>query len=123
MSTTPRKRLTAQERRAAILDSALAVFAGRGYHVASIDDIAREGSVSKALIYEHFASKQELFTVAMSNRGIATPDFITAITTLDASADPRESRLVVARRLALACCAPTRSLRSDYFDRNAVGGR
>jgi AcrR family transcriptional regulator len=61
VSTTPRKRLTAQERRAAILASALGVFADRGYHVASIDDIARDGGVSKALIYEHFASKQELY--------------------------------------------------------------
>jgi AcrR family transcriptional regulator len=57
----PRKRLSGEERRAAILDAALAVFAERGYHSASIDDIAREGGVSKALIYEHFTSKQELY--------------------------------------------------------------
>ena len=61
MSTTPRKRLTGEERRIAILDSALAVFAQRGYHASSIDDIAREGGISKALIYEHFASKQDLY--------------------------------------------------------------
>jgi AcrR family transcriptional regulator len=56
-----RKRLSGEERRAAILDSALAVFAERGYHASSIDDIARGGGISKALIYEHFASKQELY--------------------------------------------------------------
>jgi AcrR family transcriptional regulator len=61
MSVTPRKRLSGEERRAAILDSALAVFAERGYHASSIDDIAREGGVSKALIYEHFSSKQQLY--------------------------------------------------------------
>jgi AcrR family transcriptional regulator len=61
MSVTPRKRLRGEERRAAILESALAVFADRGYHASSIDDIAREGGVSKALIYEHFASKQQLY--------------------------------------------------------------
>ena len=61
MSTARRKRLTGEERRAAILDSALAVFAERGYHPSSIDDIAREGGVSKALIYEHFVSKQDLY--------------------------------------------------------------
>jgi AcrR family transcriptional regulator len=60
MSAPPRRRLTAEERRTAILDSALAVFSERGYHSASIDDIATEAGVSKALIYEHFASKQEL---------------------------------------------------------------
>jgi AcrR family transcriptional regulator len=61
LSTTPRKRLTGEERRVAILDAALAVFAERGYHASSIDDIAREGGISKALIYEHFASKQDLY--------------------------------------------------------------
>jgi AcrR family transcriptional regulator len=61
MRVSPRKRLSGEERRAAILDSALAVFARRGYHASSIDDIAREGGVSKALIYEHFSSKQQLY--------------------------------------------------------------
>jgi AcrR family transcriptional regulator len=61
VSVTPRRRLTGEERRAAILDSALAVFGERGYHASSIDDIARAGGVSKALIYEHFDSKQELY--------------------------------------------------------------
>ena len=56
-----RRRMTAEERRAAILESALAVFAERGYHPSSIDDIAREAGISKALIYEHFRSKQALY--------------------------------------------------------------
>jgi AcrR family transcriptional regulator len=60
VSAPPKRRLTAEERRTAILDSALAVFSEHGYHSASIDDIAGEAGVSKALIYEHFASKQEL---------------------------------------------------------------
>jgi AcrR family transcriptional regulator len=60
VSAPPKRRLTAEERRTAILDSALAVFSERGYHSASIDDIAGNAGVSKALIYEHFASKQEL---------------------------------------------------------------
>jgi AcrR family transcriptional regulator len=61
MSSTPRKRLTGEERRVAILDSALTVFSRRGYHASSIDDIARDAGVSKALIYEHFVSKQDLY--------------------------------------------------------------
>ena len=36
------------------------MFAECGYHGSSIDDIARGAGVSKALIYEHFASKEEL---------------------------------------------------------------
>ena len=61
MSSPTRRRLTAEERRAGILDAALAVFSARGYHSSSIDDIAREAGISKALIYEHFDSKQGLY--------------------------------------------------------------
>lgn len=61
MNAAPRRRLTGEERRTGILDAALTAFSQSGYHSASIDDIAREAGVSKALIYEHFASKQELY--------------------------------------------------------------
>jgi AcrR family transcriptional regulator len=61
MSSQTRRRLSAEERRAGILDAALAVFSARGYHPSSIDDIAREAGISKALIYEHFDSKQRLY--------------------------------------------------------------
>jgi len=61
LNAPPRRRLTAEERRTGILDAALAVFSQSGYHPASIDDIARAAGVSKALIYDHFASKQELY--------------------------------------------------------------
>jgi AcrR family transcriptional regulator len=58
--TQPRKRLTGPERRTALLEAALEVFARRGYNRASIDEIAQEAGVSKALIYEHFPSKKDL---------------------------------------------------------------
>ena len=47
-------------RREAILSAAEEVFARRGYHGASLDDIAQAAGISKALIYEHFTSKREL---------------------------------------------------------------
>src|SRR3954470_23546436 len=56
----PRKRLSAEDRRAAILDAALEVFAKRGYNGSSIDEIAQAAGISKALIYEHFPSKKDL---------------------------------------------------------------
>jgi AcrR family transcriptional regulator len=60
MAAPTRRRLTAEERRAGILDAAVRVFSARGYHSSSIDDIARAAGISKALIYEHFTSKQAL---------------------------------------------------------------
>jgi AcrR family transcriptional regulator len=47
-------------RRETILAAAEEVFARSGYHGASLDDVAQAAGISKALIYEHFASKREL---------------------------------------------------------------
>jgi AcrR family transcriptional regulator len=55
-----RRRLSLADRRAAILRSALEVFAERGFHEASLEDVAARDGISKALIYEHFASKRDL---------------------------------------------------------------
>jgi AcrR family transcriptional regulator len=55
-----RKRMTADERREVIVRAATEVFAERGYHGASIDEIARRSGVSPPVVYDHFASKQDL---------------------------------------------------------------
>ena len=60
-----RRRLSAADRRAAILEAALEVFSERGFSDASLDDVAARGSISKALIYEHFGSKRELQVVLL----------------------------------------------------------
>jgi AcrR family transcriptional regulator len=55
-----RRRMRAPQRREVILAAAEEVFAARGYHGASLDEIAHTAGISKALIYEHFASKRDL---------------------------------------------------------------
>ena len=60
MSETPRRRMSAPQRRDEILDAAAVVIARAGYDGCSLDQIASEAGVSKALIYEHFDSKREL---------------------------------------------------------------
>jgi AcrR family transcriptional regulator len=37
------------------------VFAGKGYHRASVDDIVRASRTSKGAVYHHFATKQSMF--------------------------------------------------------------
>ena len=59
-AAAPRRRLSAPDRRVAILEAALEVFSERGFNEGSLDEVATRGGVSKALIYEHFASKREL---------------------------------------------------------------
>ncbi|MCO6472941.1 MAG: TetR/AcrR family transcriptional regulator [Melioribacteraceae bacterium] len=43
-----------------ILNSALKVFAAKGYQETSISDIAIEASISKGLLYNYFSSKEDL---------------------------------------------------------------
>jgi AcrR family transcriptional regulator len=57
-----RRRLSAAERRELIERAATQVFAERGYAGASIDEIARRADVSAPVVYDHFASKLDLFT-------------------------------------------------------------
>ena len=45
------------DRKKAILDAPLQVFADEGYHNASISKIAKAAGVSKGLMYNYFESK------------------------------------------------------------------
>jgi AcrR family transcriptional regulator len=52
--------MTAAERREVIELAALEVFAKRGYHGASIDEISRRSGITPPVLYDHFASKLAL---------------------------------------------------------------
>src|SRR4051794_1161828 len=85
-----RRRLSAPDRRAAILDAALEVFSGRGYHAASIDEIASQAGISKALIYEHFPSKKDLHASLLERH---VQDIFERLAESAATPDPGEVRL------------------------------
>ena len=57
----------AQDSRDEILQAAIRLFARRGFHETSMSEVAREARVSKALIFWHFKTKEELF-LAVLNR-------------------------------------------------------
>jgi TetR/AcrR family transcriptional regulator, fatty acid metabolism regulator protein len=44
-----------------IEDAALEIFANKGYHQSSIDEIVAQSGTSKGAVYFHFPNKQELF--------------------------------------------------------------
>jgi AcrR family transcriptional regulator len=52
--------MSAEARREVIERAAAEVFAERGYHGASIDEICRRAGVTPQVLYDHFASKLEL---------------------------------------------------------------
>jgi TetR/AcrR family transcriptional regulator len=56
-----RVRMRAEERRAAVLDTACTVFARGTYHGTTTAEIARAAGVSEPILYRHFPSKRELY--------------------------------------------------------------
>jgi AcrR family transcriptional regulator len=85
-----KRRLSASDRRAAILEDALEIFSARGFNEASLDEVAARGGISKALIYEHFASKREL-QIALLDTFVH--ELIERVVGAIASADLNEARL------------------------------
>lgn len=66
MTDIPSKRvLQREERRQQILDAALTVFSGKGFHATNVSDVAAEAGVSQGTIYWYFESKEELFHAAL----------------------------------------------------------
>jgi AcrR family transcriptional regulator len=55
------RRLSAEARRAQLLQVARAVFASDGYHGAAMEQIAASAGVTKPVLYQHFESKKELY--------------------------------------------------------------
>ena len=58
-------RLSGPERRETILSAAQGLFASKGFHGVSIDEIARAVNVSPAILYRHFESKQMLYAAVL----------------------------------------------------------
>jgi AcrR family transcriptional regulator len=65
--TTPR--LPAAERRLQLIEVALAVFAERGFHGASMNDVAESAGVTKPVLYQHFTSKEALYRELVDDLG------------------------------------------------------
>jgi AcrR family transcriptional regulator len=60
------ERKTKEERREEILDVALEVFAERGLHGASTDEIARRVGISQPYVFRLFGTKKELYTTVVA---------------------------------------------------------
>jgi AcrR family transcriptional regulator len=63
---TPERRR--QQTRDHLLDAAAQVFGERGYHSASLDDIAAAAGFTKGAVYSNFKSKEDLFLALLESR-------------------------------------------------------
>ena len=64
-----RSRMSAADRRRQVLDVGLEVFARHGYHETSMSALAAEAGVTKPVLYQHFASKHDLFAEVLAETG------------------------------------------------------
>src|SRR6267143_3584644 len=81
-------RLPAPRRRRQLLAVALRVFAERGYHPTSMNDLAEAAGVTKPVLYQHFRSKRALYLELLEDVGGQLRDTIGKATSEAGS--PRE---------------------------------
>lgn len=61
MGTNERKKKEKEIRRNDIIEAAERVFFTKGYHLATMDDVAREAEFSKRTVYVYFNSKEQIY--------------------------------------------------------------
>lgn len=79
-----------------ILDAAVAVFSRRGFHVASMDDIAEVAGVSKPMIYSYLGSKDDLFIACIRREGQRLMERVTTAVPAGLTRDERLYRGLLA---------------------------
>jgi len=62
-------RLPAAARRRQLLEVAEHIFAVRGFHDASMNDVAEAAGITKPVLYQHFRSKRDLYLAALHDVG------------------------------------------------------
>jgi AcrR family transcriptional regulator len=72
-------RLSGPERRESILSAAQGLFASKGFHGVSIDEIARAVNVSPAILYRHFDSKQTLYSAVLEKFACQRQSYVDTI--------------------------------------------
>lgn len=106
-SRAPRWQRRPEQRPEEIATAALHVFAQRGLHQTTLDDVAKEAGVSKGTIYLYFKSKEELF-VAAAQRVVPIPEELPLATTAQPMTEKAVGSLLreVARTMYRRFCTP-----------------
>ncbi|SCE78963.1 TetR/AcrR family transcriptional regulator [Micromonospora chokoriensis] len=90
MSTPPAfKRLPRAVREQQMLDAAVKVFSRRGFHAASMDEIAEDAGISKPMVYAYLGTKEELFVACLHREGTRMMQAIAGAAAPDLPADER----------------------------------
>src|SRR5215467_7069017 len=83
------QRLPRSVRERQIVDAAVAVFARRGYHATTVDDVAEAAGISKPMVYAYVGTKEELFVACMRREGDRLVAAVTEAVDTGSTADDR----------------------------------
>ncbi len=83
------QRLPRSVREKQILDAAVTVFARRGYHATTVDDVAEAAGISKPMVYAYVGTKEELYIACMRREGDRLVAAVTGAVTEGGAADDR----------------------------------
>lgn len=72
-------RLSGPERRQTILSQAQRLFAEKGFHGVSIDEISRAVKVSPAILYRHFDSKQKIYDAVLQELACQRESYVDTV--------------------------------------------
>lgn len=64
-----RRQARLERRRQRLLDAALALFAAKGFHPTSVEDVVAGARMSKSAFYEFFQSKEDCFCALLDQEG------------------------------------------------------
>jgi AcrR family transcriptional regulator len=81
------KRLPRAVREQQMLDAAVRAFSRRGFHAASMDEIADDAGISKPMVYAYLGSKEQLFLACAHREGTRMLEAIVAVVGADLPAD------------------------------------
>ncbi|MEM8588623.1 MAG: helix-turn-helix domain-containing protein [Pseudomonadota bacterium] len=80
------------EKKAHLLETAVALFNRHGYHAAGVDRIIAESGIAKTTLYRHFATKEDLILAALRLQDERSRDSMRAFVD-QAATDPIEKLL------------------------------
>jgi len=85
--TPTARRLPRAIREQQMLDAAVRVFSQRGFHAASMDDIADAAGISKPMVYAYLGPKEETFVACLHREGTRLMEAIAGVVELDLPVD------------------------------------
>ncbi len=69
MATSPRERMTREERRRQLINLGLLALTRQPAHTLALDEIAKAAGISRGLLFHYFPSKADYFTALVSAAG------------------------------------------------------